>query len=67
MKVVCIDNNNVNLTRNKIYDIFENKDYDGSSSHHHIKNDSNKLMYYPKNLFKSIEEIREERLNTILG
>ena len=63
MKVVCIKSgaSSKHLTLNKIYDVisFTNNDY-------YLKLDTGCKYYISKNLFKPLQEIREEKLNNIL-
>lgn len=63
MKIVCIDNSNrgFGITLYKIYDVVRESNW-----HFSIINDVGENYDYLKNRFKTLEEIREERINTIL-
>ena len=62
---------NVNLTQDKTYYVLDEAKtiqyVEESSKYLLIMDDASKASYYPKRLFRPIEEMREEKLNTILG
>lgn len=62
MKVVCIDNinNQLTLTIGKIYDA-EGHDRD----YYFIKSDIGHMILYPKNLFLTMNEYRNKKLEEI--
>ena len=68
MKIVCKNNihpanSSLDLTIGKTY---ETIDYTNDHGWFKIINDNGLLSNYSKFLFKTIDEIREEKLNTIL-
>lgn len=66
MKIVCIDNINdfeseLPLTINKIYDAIYEK-----SIWYHLIDDRNIYIWYNKKYFKTLYEVRNEKINKLL-
>lgn len=76
MKVVCIDNSWLSgeLSSGKIYSAKDISNYDGqgnfdeyeSSFAVYVKNDFGKYSWYKTYRFKSLSDVREEKLNRII-
>ena len=73
MKVVFVDMHKYNcetlgLTLGKSYyvDKIYSSDIDGDEVDYYLTNDYSGNCYYNENFFKTIEDIREEKLNRIL-
>jgi hypothetical protein len=79
MKVKCICNKNYEeeLTINRLYDIincmkddndeYEKSYYEKIRKSYLIKDDNNHIFYYPKSCFKLLSEIRNEKIDKLLG
>ena len=73
MKVICINNQSYqNLTLYKLYDVYEminkgNITNVNPSKIIFIHNDIGNIYPYPKEIFKKLDEWREQRINTILN
>lgn len=72
MKVVCIDNMvisrlSVTLTEGKVYNVINKKDLGSNFYVYTILDDSGLTSDYNIIRFKPLEEIREIKLNIILG
>jgi hypothetical protein len=64
MKVKCINNNGFsNLTIGKIYEVFE---IDDDGYYYIIDDNKNEVWWYPKGYFKSLYEIRNEKIDKLL-
>jgi hypothetical protein len=62
MKVICIRQDPAeSITIGKIYTVSFNLSY------YQIENDRGDLWVYPKDLFKPLDEIREEKINKLLS
>ena len=63
MKIVCIDNKNCafNLTIDKIYNT-----YDDDLCNYYMYNDGGHFHYYPKEWFKPLSEVRNEKIDKLL-
>lgn len=73
MKLLCIKNNSHDYINNTgeifEYNLTINKIYDGSdfdNYHYHVLNDNSTHSLYPKENFKPLDNIREEKLSDIL-
>lgn len=70
MKIICINNKNHenNLTINKIYELDDKFFLDDNNFWRYIKltNDVGDANYYPKILFKPLNEYRNEQIDNIL-
>jgi hypothetical protein len=69
MKVKCIDNKNLNgnivigITIGKIYDVIGQDKY----GYNIINDDNSKLWNYPEEYFRPLSEIRNDKINKLLG
>jgi hypothetical protein len=61
MKIKCIDNHNYYLTIGKIYDVMNE-----SVDVYWIINDLDKIDWYYKDWFKTVAEIRNEKIDKLL-
>ena len=79
MKVVCVkrDHNSQYLTLNKIYEVLNTRDAidytertgffpEGAHQDYFIVNDHASEIWYDARYFKTMPEMREERINNIL-
>jgi hypothetical protein len=61
MRVKCLKNNCTWLTIGKIYDVIKEDEFC-----YWITDDIGRYDWYPMNLFKSLSEIRNEKINKLL-
>jgi hypothetical protein len=55
-----------NLTTGKYYEVLTEYTYLGIEKHYFIKNDNGREKYYNAYKFKSLSDVREEKLENIL-
>jgi hypothetical protein len=67
MKLICINNNWNGLSVGKIYQRVSDEESALGPGYYHIYNDNGEPGVYPVDYFKRIDEIRDEKLNQILG
>ena len=64
MKVLCVGNEKISLTVGKWYFVEYYED-DFSSDHFKVKDDTGRYCLLNRKYFRTIEELREEKLNEI--
>ena len=70
LKVVYIDDNNDLLTKGKVYEVIKSNDFKlgivNQPDLYFIKHDNHANKWFNQNLFLTIEEYRDKKLNELL-